>query len=661
MEAGELPVALRWTHVTYASFRGTAGRGGWKVGTWSAQATKEDLQFIAEVAPTHIETVTPFDDFISSEDIDALPRRFEYRPLAGRSLIMQSVPAGKDATGRPGNVFTHAVFDGDLESPLESVYPISLYRSPDLLTPFRAAAVNAAELPLDAGEPRIGPITDLSLSWMMIDSMFGDRRQQFYQLQDALQAGDKATVLVLNSTNEAAYWLQALSSTLTPNEARRLLHFSTFERAATLPAPDKSMEARSLFVVPGIDRELLAEHSGIVIIDPEIPQSQPFGPQGSWSRMTEGLFSDGFDADELVAGLIRANENLDNSQKELAQFGDGLARFIRNGRFSGTHPLRVLADQHMFGKVPDKPAPKVEPVAPAPNPNAIWARASEVVHNPRRASESQDWPSLRRLPDSRRRIINMSEQAINSIEKLHDSPAQDLVAYLDFLLKTELATSINASDPFFRSSFSDFPAMDNWRHIKFTEDAHPRLRELLVNAERDARNRAPAAIVLDHIVPNFSRDRSLPDIEDWTRSDEAQQIFAGIIAGASVQTGRSHFMWDLLRAYFGVALIGDEDTYRAFTTLTVDSVLSFVQLTLQEGRTEDIRRFEKYGEQIAREDLPSILTNARAVQQYLGYIDQDIINKKVSRSRDVNQIFTEMARAIIRAISRNNIGKDMRS
>lgn len=255
----------------------------------------------------------------------------------------------------------------------------------------------------------------------------------------------------------------------------------------------------------------------------------------------------------------------------------------------------------------------------------------------------------------------MSEQAINSIEKLHDSPAQDLVAYLDFLLKTELATSINASDPFFRSSFSDFPAMDNWRHIKFTEDAHPHLRELLVDAERDARNRAPAAIVLDHIVPNFSRDRSLPDIEDWTRSDEAQQIFAGIIAGASVQTGRSHFMWDLLRAYFGVALIGDEDTYRAFTILTVDSVLSFVQLTLQEGRTEDIRRFEKYGEQIAREDLPSILTNARAVQQYLGYIDQDVINKKVSRSRDVNQIFTEMARAIIRAISRNNIGKDMRS
>lgn len=50
----------------------------------------------------------------------------------------------------------------------------------------------------------------------------------------------------------------------------------------------------------------------------------------------------------------------------------------------------------------------------------------------------------------------MSEQAINSIEKLHDSPAQDLVAYLDFLLKTELATSINASDPFFGVVFQTF-------------------------------------------------------------------------------------------------------------------------------------------------------------------------------------------------------------
>ncbi|WP_231911029.1 GAP1-N2 domain-containing protein [Corynebacterium suranareeae] len=652
---------MRWTHVTYASFKGTAGRGGWKVGTWSAQATKEDRQFIAEVAPTHIETVTPFDDFISSEDIDALPRRFEYRPLPGRSLIMQSVPAGKDATGRPGNVFTHAVIDGDLESPLESVYPISLYRSPDLLTPFRAAAVNASELPIDSGEPRIGPMTDLSLAWMMVDSMFGDRRQVFYQLQDVLQAGEKTAVLILNSTNEAAYWIQALSSTLTPNEARRLLHFSTFERAATLPIPDKSMDARSLFVVPGIDRELLAEHPRIVIIDPENPQHAKAAPQGSWSRMTQGLYADGFDADEIVAGLISANENLDNSQKELAQFGDGLARFIRSGRFSSTHPIRVLADQHMFGKRPDKLATQAVSTKPAPNPNEIWARASEVIHNPRRASESHDWPSLRRLPDSRRRISNMSEQAISSIEKLHDSPAQDLVSYLDFLLKTELATSINAADPYFRSSFSDFPALANWRRVRLSADAHPRLRELLVDAERDARNRAPVGIVLDHVILHVSRDKSLPEIEAWLETPQAQQIIAGINNGVSVQTGRNHFMWDLLRVYFAIAVFGKDETYRAFSTLTVDSVSRFVQSTRKEGKTEDIRRFERFGEQIALDDLPLVLSSARAIQHYRSYIERDVINKKVSRDRDVNKIFAVVAQAIIKTISRNNSGEDMRS
>src|SRR5699024_298838 len=158
-------------------FKGTAGRGGWKVGSWSPHATREDLQLIAEVSPTHIETVTSFDDFISSEEIDALPRRFEYRPLIDRSLIMQSVQAGKDPTVRPGTVFTHALIDDDLHSPLKSLYPISLYRSTDLLTPFRAAAVNEAELPADLDEPRTGPMSDLRLAWMMVDSMFGNRRQ----------------------------------------------------------------------------------------------------------------------------------------------------------------------------------------------------------------------------------------------------------------------------------------------------------------------------------------------------------------------------------------------------------------------------------------------------------------------------------------------------
>lgn len=650
---------MRWIHITYGSFRGTAGRGGWKVGSWSAQATKEDLQLIAEVAPTHIETVTAFDDFITSEEIDALPRRFEYRPMLNRALIMQSVPAGKDATGRPGNIFTHAVIDADLGSPLESIYPISFYRSADLLSPFRVAAVNEAELSADLGEPRTGPMADLSLSWMMVDSMFGNRRQTFYQLQDALQTGERAVVLVLNNTNEAAYWIQALSSTLTPNEARRLLHYSTFERAATLPTPNKSGEACSLFIVPGNDRALLAEKPGIVIIDPEKPVEQKAEPKGSWARMTAALYTDGFDPDEIVAGLIRANEKLDSSQAELARFGDGLARFTRSEFASDKHPVRVIADQHLFGTTTAQPARAAEPVEEQPSTNEILAHASAVIHTPRHAVESQDWISLRRMAGSRRWISNMSEQAINSIEKLHDSPATELVAYLDFLLKTELATSINAADSHFRSSFSDFPAMNNWRRIKFTGGEHPKLKELLVDAERDARNRPAAELILDQIMQNLNKDRTLDDVSAWINGAEGKRLVAGINQGLPVRTGRNYFLSDLLRVYFGVAVNSDDDVYQALTKLAKDSATRYVESRLQTGRSATLRTFEKFGENFARSEAPEFLSTSSEIDYYIEVLKRDAINTRVSRNNDVNTIFNTVAQAIIRAVGRRNSGKEL--
>lgn len=644
-------MAMRWTHITYASFRGKAGSGGWKVGSWSTHAEKEDLQLISEVAPTNIETVAVFDDFISSEDIDALPRRFEYRPMQDRSLIMQSVPAGKDATGRPGNVFTHALIDNDLDSPLTSVYPIALYRSEDLLTPFRVAAVNAAELPADLGEPKTGPMADLSLAWMMVDSMFGDRRHAFYHLQDVLQAGDKTAILVLNSTNEAAYWIQALSSTLTPNEARRLLHYSTFERAATLPVPDKAMEASSLFVVPRSDRELLGDRPGIVIIDPEQPSENAVVGRGSWSRMTAGLYSAGSDPDELVASLIRANDNLDSSQTELAGFGDGLARLIRTTVNAGDDSLRKVADQHLFGEIRDGSTPRSSTVAPEPDPVDVRVRASEVIHEPRRAIESQEWTSLRRRAESRRWIGNMSEQAINNIEKLHDSPAKELVSYLDFLLKTELITDITTADPHFRSSFADFPAMENWRKVPFSGGEHPRLKELLIDAERDARTSPRSGIILDQVMPHLNRERSLSQISSWLDSAEAQRIIAGINGGVRIQTGRNLFMWDLLRVYFGIALTTpDDEDYRALTTLAVDAVNRYVVSIRKTGGVASLRTFEKFAERFVRDDAPEFLNSSSEIRQYLDILEHDVEIPRLSRDKDVNMIFQTVAEAIVRAV-----------
>lgn len=657
---------MRWTHITYASFKGTVGRGGWKVGSWSAHASREDLQLIAEVAPTHIETVRSFDDFISSEEIEALPRRFEYRPLTEqRSLLMQSVPAGKDATGRPGNVFTHAVIDADLDSALQSSYPISFYRSADLLTPFRAAAVNTAQLADGLGEPRPGPMADLTLSWMMVDSMFGNRRQHFHQLQDVLQAGEKTAVLVLNNTNEAAYWIQALSSTLTPNEARRLLHYSTFERAATLPARDKSMEASSLFVVPGSDRELLVERQDIIVIDPEQPVKAGTGPQGTWAQMTAELYTAGFNPDALVTGLINANANLDAGQRKLARFGDGLARFIRGGDTTMGKPMRMIADQHLFGTPTARKTPEAVPAQP--EKIDILTRASEVIHFPRRAVESQEWTSLRRRGDSRRWIGNMSEQAINNIEKLHDSPAQELVFYLDFLLKTELVTSINVTDPHFRSSFADFPAMANWRRVPFTGSEHPLLRDLLIDAERDVRNRRSTGaaagrpvLVLDQLMQHLNMDRSLYEVSAWLGGTAGRKAMTEINAGVQIHTGRNHFLWDLLRIYFGIALTTEDDeAYKALSMLAVDSATRYVESRRRDGKDETVRRFEKFGADFVKYDSWEFLVSRQEVDRYREILLHDVIRTRQSRDSDVNLIFTIVAESVMKAVHRNNSGKEV--
>ena len=216
----------RWAHVTYASFRNRAGSGGWHTGP-SVEATSEEEALVMEYAPTSVVPTAPIDDFISAGEIAELPRRFEYLPLGDRGLFMQSVPAGKDATGRPGNVFTHAAIDRDLAEPLSATYPVNLYRSPDLQTPFRIAEVEAVELDPQLQEPRPGPLTDLSVAWTMVTTMLGNRSGALFRLQDVLSEGETTPVLVLKSSNEAVYWLQVLSSTLSPAESRRLLRFST--------------------------------------------------------------------------------------------------------------------------------------------------------------------------------------------------------------------------------------------------------------------------------------------------------------------------------------------------------------------------------------------------------------------------------------------------
>jgi hypothetical protein len=136
---------MTWFQLTYASAKAVPGRsGGWDVqqltpGTPSAI----EAQMRAGVT-TRLETLDGLDEFPTTAELTARTRRlaFWYADDGG-SVWWHAVEAGKDATGRPGNVFTHAVAVADLPDTLR---PIDLWRSPSWLMPFGQKEVAAAVL-----------------------------------------------------------------------------------------------------------------------------------------------------------------------------------------------------------------------------------------------------------------------------------------------------------------------------------------------------------------------------------------------------------------------------------------------------------------------------------------------------------------------------------
>src|SRR4051794_40914512 len=94
---------------------------------------------------TRLDTLERLDEFPTTAALAARTRRLAFRyDDDGGSVWWHAVEAGKDATGRPGNVFTHSVAMSGLP---ERLRPIDLWRSPSWLTPFGQTEVAAATLP----------------------------------------------------------------------------------------------------------------------------------------------------------------------------------------------------------------------------------------------------------------------------------------------------------------------------------------------------------------------------------------------------------------------------------------------------------------------------------------------------------------------------------
>ena len=327
----------RFAHATYASFSNTSSSGGWSIGP-TVNADPNDIELIRSAAAISLTPIQEVNEFIGGEEIEALPRRFEYIPDARNGVYVQSVPAGKDATGRPGNVFTHGVVDHALQQPLAAQYPIALFRSPDLAAPFRAPVVNSVQLDGNLAEPARGPLPDVENLWKLICELQGDRRGVVYAIQQALEDPDTIPVLVTTSDTQAAFWIYAVSTTMTPQAARRALRVSTFERARSVDAAKWASNQQgyaALLAGPLEDAELFAANPAFTVIDPE--KDAGAAPRTEWSRMTEELYRSGSGAAEVVDKLAA----LDDVH---GGFGAGLAQLALAHRRKSIEPeLNQLA------------------------------------------------------------------------------------------------------------------------------------------------------------------------------------------------------------------------------------------------------------------------------------------------------------------------------
>lgn len=636
----------RWSHVTYASFRNQAGGGGWNIGP-SVNTDLSDEQVVAEHAPTSMVPTQSFDDFIGAAEIAELPRRFEYLPLQDRGLFLQSVPAGKDATGRPGNVFTHAFIDHDLSRPLAATYPINLYRSEDLLTPFRIASVNAVTLSQDLQEPRPGPLTDLAVAWMMVTTMLGDRTGALYRLQDALSEGTTTPVLMVKNANEAVYWLQALSSTLSPDEARRLLRFTTFERAAALPAPLPG-QGHPVVVVPATDKDALKRLDGITVIDPADPQTRETPPGSPWSELTRGVFTVGLSPLQVVEFLAEepAADNV-----VVPRLGDGLARLVkrRPGLFAAG--LADVAKQHLHSRGAAAGAPR----------NLDVELVQQVIERPQLVLENHAWPVLGKTDLTEHDYYVLADKAVAGLKNLRTQPTDVLVGYLNFLLATGLLAPETIHDREFRDLFNTADSFRGGHLAALPLNAHSELRTLLDLAGQDRKEQLYATRRRgERALLSLGREHSVAAIVGWLRKPNVLRILHELVKHEFVSEQRKTSTFDLLRIYYtvnmfadaGFAITGEPRRDELLQRYLAELALYAVENYAAQGQI-DRADLKELGRRIAREDLLGGGLDRRLgrdVERAIrGHLDPQ---KILLEGAAVQQIFADVAEGIVNEIDR---------
>lgn len=245
--------------MSFGSF--SKGAGGWQIGQQVGALTDDQARALQPLAPTQLSSTTAVPTYPSREERTRLVRRYAWIPAPWddhQRVFLASVPAGADATGRQGNVFTY-IHLPDAAEPASFDVVDALY-SPDIPTPFGSRETDAAQIPEQLRTP--GPVRDLVGFFLdgwddaagtplpepfstIPNTTTGQRRINARYIAHLIAEGK--TVVLATPIHEAVLWVAAVTEELT----QAAFSFSTFERVNTVV--DATNRGAQLVCIPPQD------------------------------------------------------------------------------------------------------------------------------------------------------------------------------------------------------------------------------------------------------------------------------------------------------------------------------------------------------------------------------------------------------------------------
>ena len=295
----------------YTSSQDRTGRSGWQVKESAGDA--DLLRELQDQIRASLQPVHRMPAFPTAAERRAFPRRLEHRLLGGRhSGLWHTVEAGKDASGRPGNVFVTAVALSPNDT--REHHAIDFWRSDYWPAPFGAEEVlrtRLPDIPLTE-EPRSDP--DKVLAFMFPDYPQTYRRGLLCQLLDAVEAAVEdrgpGLALVTHDQDAAADWIAAICAWAVPAWTRRFT-WSTWERGHDLANP--RLADLHLVCIPEQDAEATHASGRRVFIpreetaraEEEFAERHPSEEPTSWGAEAAHASDQGTDNVRKVLGELR--------------------------------------------------------------------------------------------------------------------------------------------------------------------------------------------------------------------------------------------------------------------------------------------------------------------------------------------------------------------